>query len=95
MGIADASTVATYAICGLLSGIFSRFGKLGAIIGFILGNAIWVYYINASTDIIIPIGEIIVASVVLFFMPKRISNFIDDLFDYSNSLEGKDPIRIT
>lgn len=89
MGIADASTVATYAVCGLLSGVLSRFGKVGAIIGFILGNAIWVFYLNASTEVVIPIGEIIVASVALLFMPKRISNFIDNMFDYDNSIEEK------
>lgn len=88
MGIADASTVATYAVCGLLAGVFSRFGKLGATIGFVLGNAIWVFYINASTEIIIPIAEIVIASVVLFFLPKRVSNFIDELFENENSLEG-------
>lgn len=89
MGIADASTVATYAVCGLLSGVLSRFGKIGAIIGFILGNAIWVFYLNASTEVVIPIGEIIIASIALLFMPKRVSNFIDDIFDYDNSLEEK------
>ena len=94
MGIADASTVATYAVCGLLSGVFSRFGKIGAIIGFIIGNAVWVFYINASTEIIIPIGEIVVASIVMFFMPKRVTNFIDDLFDMENALEGNSPIGL-
>lgn len=94
MGIADASTVATYTVCGLLSGVFSKFGKVGAVIGFILGNAIWVYHINASTEIIIPIAEIIVASIALFFMPRRISNFVDDLFDDENYLSGRDPVGL-
>lgn len=92
--MASASTVATYAICGLLSGIFSRFGKVGATIGFIVGNALWVYFINASTEVIIPFGEIVMASLVLFFLPKRFASMIDDLFDYDNSLEGKDPIGL-
>lgn len=94
MGYASASTVATYTVCGLLAGVLSRFGKIGAIIGFALGNAIWVYYINASTEIIIPIGEIIIASVVLFFLPKRVVSFIDDMFEFENALEGKDPIAL-
>lgn len=94
MGYASASTVATFAVCGLLAGVLSRFGKIGAVIGFALGNAIWVYYINASTEIIIPIGEIIIASVILFFLPKRVVSFIDDLFEFENALEGKDPIAL-
>ena len=71
--------------------MFSKFGKLGAIIGFIIGNAVWVYYINASTEIIIPIGEIVVASVILFFLPKRISDFIDTILDIDNCLDGNEP----
>lgn len=94
MGIADASTVAVYAVCGLMSGIFSRYGKVGATVGFILGNAVWVYYINASTEVIIPIGEIVIASIILFFLPKRIGNYIDSIFENSNALEGNDPVGL-
>lgn len=94
MGYASASTVATYTVCGLMAGLLSRYGKMGAIIGFILGNAVWAFYINASTEIIIPIGEIIIASIMLFFLPKRVTSFIDNMFDYENTLEGKDPIAL-
>ena len=94
MGYASASTVATYTICGLLAGVLSRYGKIGAVIGFILGNAVWAFYINASTEIIIPIGEIIVASIILFFLPKRVTNFIDNMFEFENTLEGKGPIAL-
>ena len=94
MGIAAASTVAVYAVCGLLSGIFSRYGKIGAAIGFILGNAVWVYYINASTEVIIPIGEIVIASIILFFLPRSIGNYIDSIFENNNALEGNDPVGL-
>ena len=94
LGVANASTVATYTVCGMLSGILSRYGKIGAIIGFILGNAVWVFYTNASTEIIIPIGEIVIASVVLLFLPKRVGIFIDNMFDYDNTITGKNPIAL-
>ena len=92
VGIADASMVAIYTICGLLAGLLARYGKIGAIIGFILGNAIWVFCINASTSVIIPIGEIVIASVILFFMPNKVSLFVDDLFESRFALDGNDPI---
>ena len=94
LGYADASIVATYTVCGLLAGILSRYGKVGASIGFIIGNALWVFYINASTEVIIPIGEIIMASLILFFLPKRVTTFIDNMFDYDNKLEGRNPIAL-
>ena len=40
MGYGSAVTVATYGFSGLLSGVFAKFGKIGAGIGFILGNMV-------------------------------------------------------
>lgn len=94
MGLASALTVATYAICGMLSGIFSKYGRVGAIVGFILGNAIWVYYINASTEVIIPIKEIVLASFALMLVPNKLKNLVDDLFEYGNTLSGNDPVGL-
>lgn len=89
MGTGTVATVATYAFCGLLAGILSRFGKIGAAIGFILGNIILAFYSNGSTEVIIGIKEIIVASIALFIIPKRMLVVIDDLFDYNTSLPGE------
>ena len=41
--------VVVFAISGILAGIFSRFGKIGVIGGFVLGNAILVYYNNRKS----------------------------------------------
>lgn len=91
LGDGSIATIATYGFCGLLSGIFSRFGKLGAIGGFILGNIILIFFANGSADVVMSLKEIIVASVFLFFMPKKAVVVIDDLFDYNNALpEGKE-----
>ena len=40
MGYGSVSLIATYGFCGLLAGILSRFGKIGAIAGFVFGNII-------------------------------------------------------
>lgn len=91
MGYGTVATIATYGFCGLLAGLFSRFGKAGAIVGFILGNIILAFYANGSTEVIVSLKEIIIASIALFFMPKKVAVIIDDLFDYSVALpEGKD-----
>lgn len=89
MGVGTVATVATYAFCGLLTGILARFGKVGAAIGFILGNIILAFYSNGSTEVIIGIKEIVVASVALFVIPKRMLIVIDDLFDYNTTLPGE------
>lgn len=91
IGYGSVALIATYGFCGLLAGLLSKFGKIGAIIGFILGNIVLVFYANGSTEVILSLKEIIVASIALFFMPPKITVILDDLFDYNNALpEGKD-----
>ena len=89
MGFGNVATVATYAFCGLLAGILSRFGKWGAVVGFVLGNIILVFFANGSTEVLISIKEIVVASLVLFLIPKRLLVILDDLFDYNRALPGE------
>lgn len=90
IGIGNVATVATYGFCGLLAGIFSKYGKIGAAIGFVLGNIVLAFYANGSTEVIVSIKEIIVASVCLFLIPKKATVILDNLFDYSKTLpEGE------
>lgn len=90
MGYGSAITVATYGFSGLLAGVFSKYGKIGAGIGFILGNMILAFYANGSTEVIINLKEIVVASVCLFFVPKSFTIFIENLFDYDGSLSNRE-----
>lgn len=89
MGFGNVATVATYAFCGLLAGMLSKFGKWGAVIGFVLGNIILVFFANGSTEVLISIKEIILASLVLFLIPKKLLVILDDLFDYNRALPGE------
>lgn len=89
MGFGNVATVATYAFCGLLAGILSKFGKWGAVIGFVLGNIILVFFANGSTEVLISIKEIVLASLVLFLIPKKLLVILEDLFDYNRALPGE------
>lgn len=93
--------IATYAFSGLLAGILSRFGKIGVIIGFILGNVILTYIANGNTSAIIHLREIFVASIGLILIPKKIEAKLNDimgerqLFQYNKERlleESKDTI---
>ena len=50
VGNVDTLQLLIYAISGILAGIFSRFGKIGVIGGFVLGNAILVYLSNRKSS---------------------------------------------
>lgn len=90
VGVGDVTLIASYAISGLLAGIFRKFGKIGVIVGFILGNALLAMFANGSTEAIILIKEILVASVALLFMPKRLEYAFDDIFEKTELLpEGR------
>ncbi|MBQ8299198.1 MAG: SpoIIE family protein phosphatase [Clostridia bacterium] len=89
VGYGSVATVATYAFCGMLSGILARYGKIGAVIGFVIGNIVLVFFANGSTEVLISIKEIIVASALLFLIPKKLIVVIDNLFDYNRVLAGE------
>lgn len=72
--------IATYALSGMIAGIFNKLGKIGVIIGFILGNVLLTYVVNGNTVNIIAIQEILIASLGLLLIPKNIKLDIQDLY---------------
>lgn len=80
IGGAEPAIIATYALSGMVSGIFNSLGKIGVIIGFILGNILLSYATNGNTSSIIAIQEILIASLGLLALPKNIKINIEDLY---------------
>ena len=72
--------IATYAISGMIAGIFNRLGKIGVIAGFTLGNILLSYVTNGNTTSIIAIQEILIASLGLLAVPKTMKIDIEDLY---------------
>src|SRR5699024_3072865 len=64
--------IAAYAISGMIAGILNKFGKIGVIIGFALGNIILAYVSNGYTVELIYFKEILIASIGLLAIPKSI-----------------------
>lgn len=79
--IGDASPIliASFALSGMIAGIFNKLGKIGVIVGFILGNLLLTYVYNGNTVPIILIQEILIASLGLLAVPKNIKINIQDL----------------
>lgn len=70
--------IAAYAISGMISGILNRFGKIGVVLGFIIGNGILMYVSNGGTSELILLKEILIASIGLLAIPKNIKIDIED-----------------
>lgn len=64
--------IGSYAFCGLLAGVFKNLGKIGASLGFIVGNAVLTLYINGSTEVLIYIKDIILAAIVFMIIPQKL-----------------------
>lgn len=64
--------IASYAFCGLLSGVFKNLGKVGACLGFIAANAVFTLYLNGSTEVLIYIKDILSSVVLFLLIPKKI-----------------------
>lgn len=79
----DPIMIAAFAICGLLAGLFSRFGRPGVIIGFVLGNTVLTYVSNGNVVPIILFQEILIASLGLLLIPKKVEFAIEDMFNNS------------
>ena len=78
--------VAAYAISGMIAGILNKFGKLGVIIGFCLGNIVLAYVSNGYTVELIHFKEILIASIGLLAVPKSIQINIEEFIGNSKLL---------
>jgi len=73
--------IGSYAFCGLLSGIFKNLGKIGASLGFVMGNAVLTLYLNGSTEVLIYLKEIVVAVGVFILIPQKLLDTVSGPFN--------------
>ena len=78
--------IAAFALSGLVAGLLNRFGRIGVIVGFILGNGVLAYVTNGNTEPYIIFKEILIASIGLLAIPKNIHIDIEDVIGNSKFL---------
>ena len=78
--------IAAYAISGMIAGILNRFGKIGVVIGFALGNVVLAYVSNGYTVELIHFKEILLASVGLLLVPKNLQIDLEEFIGNSKFL---------
>ena len=79
IGPNDPILIAAYSLSGMLAGLLNRFGKIGVVIGFIIGNLILTYITNGNTGALIHLREIFIAAIGLILVPKTVEISIEDL----------------
>lgn len=78
--------VAIYALSGMLAGLLNRFGKIGVITGFIIGNAILIYASKGGTTNLVVFKEILIASLGLLALPRWAGINVEELIRSDNML---------
>jgi hypothetical protein len=72
--------VTIFAMSGILSGLLSKFGKIGVISGVVIADVLLMYLAKGNGVSIVYLNEIVVAAIALIVVPKNIKLDIDDLF---------------
>lgn len=86
IGAGEINMVACYALSGMIAGIFSKFGKIGVILGFIIGNIALTYVANGNNVEIIKIQEILIAALGLLAVPKNVKINIEEMYNSAKLL---------
>ncbi len=87
--------VLMFAISGVLSGALNKFGKIGVILGFILGNAILTYWVRGASTMIVYFREIFIASIGLLFVPRKFKINIEEVFAKERYIDNAGENRLT
>ena len=80
IGGSEPLMIAVYAVSGMVAGLLNKFGRIGVVVGFIIGNVIIVYAANGNSIPLIMFQEVLIASIGLLAVPKNIEINIEDLY---------------
>jgi len=82
----EPTVVAVYALSGMIAGVLNKFGRIGVIVGFFLGNAILLYASNGTATDLVVFKEALIASLGLLAIPRWVGINIEDLVRSDNML---------
>lgn len=71
--------IAIFALSGMIAGMLNKFGKVGVIVGFLVGNGILLYVSNGDTSEFVIYKEVLIAALGLLAVPKWIGIDIEEL----------------
>lgn len=80
IGGSEPLMIAVYAVSGMVAGLLNKFGRIGVVVGFIIGNVIIAYAANGNSIPLIMFQEVLIASIGLLAVPKNIEINIEDLY---------------
>ena len=73
--------VLSLSISGMIGGLLNKLGKIGVILGFLVGNAVLSYISTGATIQVVLYKEILISAIGLMVLPKRVAITVDDLVE--------------
>lgn len=86
IGKGDMMLLSILAVSGVLAGFLNNFGKIGVVIGFLLGNAILTYLVTGNTVQVIYYREIFISSILLLFVPAKFKINLEEIISKNKLL---------
>ena len=86
--------IAVFAVAGIVAGLLNKFGKIGVILGFILGNSLLIYLTNGDTIRIIYFREIFISAIGLLLVPNKVKIDIENLVNPTRLLGNNGENRL-
>ena len=87
--------IAVFAVAGIVAGLLNKFGKIGVILGFILGNSLLIYLTNGDTIRIIYFREIFISAIGLLLVPNNAKIDIENLVTSTKLLANNGENRLS
>lgn len=95
LGTGNIQLLVILTFAGILSGLLNKFGKIGTIIGFVLGNMMLTYLYKLDMFSIISYQSLIASAILMLIVPKRVKIQIEDLVGKSKLLSNLGENRLT
>lgn len=86
MGTRVALVVGVFSFAGLLAGVFRELGRLGSILGFIIGSAIMNMYLSGSDLPVIFMEELLAVSILFAVIPGKPLRYLSGVFSLRDGL---------
>ena len=88
LGQTNLTYIVTLAFSGMLAGLLGKIGKIAVIIGFIAGTFVVNYIVGSYSYFSTTLIEILIASIPLLFMPKKLEKKLNDFFNINSKLKS-------
>lgn len=90
----DLSLVLSLGVSGIFAGLLGKLGKIGVILGFVLGNVFLYYLAPEDVNLVITLREIFISSIILLLIPRNIKLGLEDLIGNTRLLDNKGETRL-